>query len=81
VIAKRGTEKLLSHIERLSVMARAEKACAKALFGIFRRAGVHTCIAEAVTRVWSCRADFIQGNYLQIACEDISLDHVAAEGA
>lgn len=30
---------------------------------------------ETVTRVWSCRADFIQGNYIQMARDDISFDN------
>ncbi len=30
---------------------------------------------ETVTRVWSCRADFIQGNYVQMARDDIGLDN------
>jgi diguanylate cyclase (GGDEF)-like protein len=30
---------------------------------------------ETVTRVWSCRADFIQGNYIQMAREDVSFEN------
>ena len=29
---------------------------------------------ETVTRVWSCRADFIQGNYIQMARDDLSFE-------
>ena len=29
---------------------------------------------ESVTRVWSCRPDFIQGNYIQIPRDDINLE-------
>jgi EAL domain-containing protein (putative c-di-GMP-specific phosphodiesterase class I) len=35
---------------------------------------------STVTRVWSCRADFIQGNYIQIAREDISFEIPAHHG-
>jgi len=35
---------------------------------------------ETVTRVWSCRADFIQGNYIQIARDDINLENLAFSG-
>jgi len=35
---------------------------------------------ETVTRVWTCRADFIQGNYIQIARDDLNLETYAYSG-
>jgi diguanylate cyclase (GGDEF)-like protein len=35
---------------------------------------------ETVTRVWSCRADFIQGNYVQMAREDIPVSGPGQSG-
>jgi EAL domain-containing protein (putative c-di-GMP-specific phosphodiesterase class I) len=35
---------------------------------------------QTVTRVWNCRADFIQGNYIQMASEDISVAIAAQHG-
>ena len=34
---------------------------------------------ETVTRVWDCRPDFLQGNYLQMPCTELRFDLVKAE--